>query len=235
MKGIDNKIAVWYDRFYKKSEGISCPSWYRYLIEEIPKYLNINSKILEVGCGNSFFLKWLYVNHIVKEKNIYGIDQSKYAVNYLKKRLPLANIRQENAHNLKFQDKSMDIVAMMEVIEHLEKPTRVLSEIFRVLKKDGFLFLSFPNYQNFPWLIIRLLSEKLNKPNWLVLQPIDKIYLFDQIISMCKNNGFSVMSCLGTTYFPPLLWKYENKKITNFFNSLFLYRFSFHPILIFKK
>jgi SAM-dependent methyltransferase len=39
-----------------------------------------------------------------------------------------------------------DLVASMDVIEHVPNPTRWLTEIFRVLKSGGLLFLTTPNY-----------------------------------------------------------------------------------------
>jgi len=48
----------------------------------------------------------------------------------------------QNAHDLSFPDSSFDIVLCLEVLEHDDKFWLTLQQIKRVLKKDGFLFLT---------------------------------------------------------------------------------------------
>ena len=45
---------------------------------------------------------------------------------------------------LNFKDKQFDLVLMLEVLEHVEKPFDVSSEILRVLQPEGNLLLSVP-------------------------------------------------------------------------------------------
>lgn len=104
-----------------------------------------------------------------------------------------------------------------------------------MLKPGGKLFLSFPNYVNFPWLIVRILAERLEKPNWIVLQPVDKIYTTTSVIRFCENAMLEYQECVGSNYFPPVLWRYESKSVTRLLNSLRLGRLSFHPVLQFEK
>lgn len=49
-----------------------------------------------------------------------------------------------DAHCLAFPDATFDGVALMHVLEHVERPQVVLSEICRVLKPNGLLFLDVP-------------------------------------------------------------------------------------------
>lgn len=54
-----------------------------------------------------------------------------------------------NIANLSFKDNSIDIVFCIAVLEHVPNPEKVVSEIRRVLKKDGVVYLSFPFIQGF--------------------------------------------------------------------------------------
>lgn len=224
----------WYNDFYKNIQS-NCPFWYIFTYEELKKYLKINSRLLELGCGQAMLLQFLARNRLIAEENIFAIDQSNIAVNYAKSKLPKSRIEQGDIYNIEHKDNSFDFIIMAEIIEHLEYPMKALYEVNRVLKRGGKLFISFPNYYNLPWLCLRILAEKLNKPNWIVLQPIDKIYNISNIVNLCQSNGLIYRKSVGSNYFPPILYKLENPKIIRYLNSFQLSRFSFHPILIFEK
>lgn len=50
---------------------------------------------------------------------------------------------QMGAEELQFEDESFDFVFSYDSFEHFEKPEKVLSEAIRVVKKGGYIFLSF--------------------------------------------------------------------------------------------
>lgn len=52
-----------------------------------------------------------------------------------------------DAHQLPFRDESVDMILFKNVLEHVRNPLQVLSEIFRVLKKGGFLYMKAPFLQ----------------------------------------------------------------------------------------
>jgi len=53
-----------------------------------------------------------------------------------------------NNESLPYPDNSFDIVTCSEVVEHLENYRRLISEIYRVTKKDGLVVLTTPNVIN---------------------------------------------------------------------------------------
>jgi ubiquinone/menaquinone biosynthesis C-methylase UbiE len=51
--------------------------------------------------------------------------------------------------NLQFNDEDIDAIICLNVLEHVEDPFKAVSEIYRVLKKGGILFLSVPFLTSF--------------------------------------------------------------------------------------
>lgn len=227
--------AVWYDDFYQtKQVGLS--PWYRFLLPELKKALEPNTKLVELGCGQAHVLRLLVAEKLLPEVNITGIDQSQTAVDSVRQQMPKARLMVGDIYDLRdLADDSFDICLLMETIEHLEKPEIPIANIHRILKKDGLLFVSFPNYLHLPWLVVRILAEKLNHPNWIVLQPVDKIYTVFGVIKLFRKGGFRFVKGVGSNYGPPVLYSLETDGMTRFLNRLRLWRLSLHPILVFRK
>jgi len=55
------------------------------------------------------------------------------------------NFQIMDGHELHFLDDTFEAVSLVDVIEHVENPSQVLRETYRVLKKDGILYLTTPN------------------------------------------------------------------------------------------
>lgn len=71
-----------------------------------------------------------------------GIDNNKLAVRLAKERN--VNVKAGSAYDLKYPDSVFDNVLMADVIEHLGSPKKSLSQVRRVLKEDGYLYIVTP-------------------------------------------------------------------------------------------
>lgn len=227
--------AQWYNEFYKTLQSGLSP-WYRFLLPELRRSLKPSSRLVELGCGQAHILRVLAKEGVLPQENITGVDQSKVAVEFCTEQLPKATFCTGDLYDLSnLTPASFDVCLLMETIEHIETPQQPIANIRRLLKQDGLLYVSFPNFLHLPWLLVRILSEKLNRPNWIVLQPVDKIYTVFGVTKLFQKSGFRFEKGIGSNYGPPVLYPLEKDGLTRLLNSLCLWRFSFHPILVFTK
>ena len=109
------------------------------------KNLEIES-VFDAGCGEGFTLKKLKEKGIGKK--FQGIDSSKEAIQLGKKENPDLDLEIGDIYNLKFKDKSFDLVVSTEVFEHLKEPEKAFLEnifYFRFQTNLGFICLTLLN------------------------------------------------------------------------------------------
>jgi SAM-dependent methyltransferase len=93
-------------------------------IENFIKNYSTDKLTLDLGCANSWYTKYF--------KNRIGLDI------YKGKGVDVVG----DAHSLPFEDNKFDLILCTEVLEHLHSPQIAISEMHRVLKKDGLLILT---------------------------------------------------------------------------------------------
>lgn len=99
-------------------------------------------RVLDAGCGVGYGSAFL----AEAAAHVTGIDASEGAVAYARRRYALANVefRVGDLTALEAPDGSYDVVCMFEVIEHLANRGPALTEVARVLRRDGVFFVSTP-------------------------------------------------------------------------------------------
>lgn len=109
-----------------------------------------DAQILDIGSADGTFTKIL-INKI-KPKSLVGIDVLKTSVDYANRRFRRhknIRFRVADAHDLPFKDQSFTGVFCLEVLEHIFKPKKVISEIYRVLKPNGYVIVIVPNEKSY--------------------------------------------------------------------------------------
>lgn len=140
----ENVPPDWYFRSIK--ENLLQRYWHWRRFSEVGKLVDkVEGKVLDIGCADGVFSRIILDKSQAKE--LMGIDVLKTSVDWANKHwkesLPAgrqANMRFEigDAHKLRFPSRSFDAVFVLEVLEHVADPKRVLLEIKRVLKKGGY-------------------------------------------------------------------------------------------------
>ncbi len=106
------------------------------------KYVKRDSRILDVGCGYGRTLDELYHNGY---HNLIGIDFSKGMIERGKQQFPYLDLRVKDNEKISLPDASVDAVilfAVLTCIQTNEEQKQLLTEIKRVLKPQGILYVN---------------------------------------------------------------------------------------------
>lgn len=143
--------------------------------------LKTDDKILEIGCGIG-----TVVNEL-SEKNydITGIDISQHAIDYGKEKYGDINLQVNAAEILPFEDQSFNVVLSFDLLEHIAKIDKHISEVYRVLKNNGCYLFQTPNkYSN---MIFETLTTKSLK--WRRAHP--SLHSPRQLKKRLNKHGFN--------------------------------------------
>jgi SAM-dependent methyltransferase len=114
---------------------------------------------LEVGCGSGNLL----FEGRLPARTIVGVDVSQTALQFCRSRRSEARFHfaRTVGEHLPFRDHSVDLVILIEVIEHLPDPALTLRQIARVLRPGGRLVMTTPNYDwPSPWPLLEWLADR---------------------------------------------------------------------------
>jgi 2-polyprenyl-3-methyl-5-hydroxy-6-metoxy-1,4-benzoquinol methylase len=94
--------------------------------------------ILDAGCGNGIWIKKLAEQGYT---NLHGIDFNEHVVEI---GIPGAQFKCGDLAQTGYKDQQFDVIAILDVIEHIPDPTNVIIELKRILKPNGILLASLP-------------------------------------------------------------------------------------------
>ncbi|MFH1841145.1 MAG: class I SAM-dependent methyltransferase [Candidatus Shapirobacteria bacterium] len=189
--------------------------------------------VLDAGCGSgniAFFLAH-------KVKKVIGLDLSQSAIDFaqqkvIETRVKNLSFQTADLRHLPFRDNSFTRVILFEVVEHLNLKDyqQILSEIYRVLKPDGKLYLTTPNQLSL-WPLIewfldtfRLVPPLKNQQHILELT----LPLVTQTLIRC---GFKIEKTGTMNHLSPLFSIFSWKLAQQVFYFEIKYLKKFGPIL----
>jgi methionine biosynthesis protein MetW len=100
-------------------------------------------RILDIGCGDGNFSLLLKMS--THAEDVYGVDISRKAVEFANLIGVKAFECDIDEEDLPFEKESFDAIFCGELIEHLVDPDRLLDEMHRTLKPNGFAIITTPN------------------------------------------------------------------------------------------
>lgn len=129
----DNRATSWNERSKSLWENGNRKN----IIPFMEKHFEKGSKIYDIGCGDGYGSYQLYKAGY----DVVGMDISNEMITLAKERLDKEEITflQGDLIDLPFADNSCDGLMAINALEWIEVPARGLSELQRVVKKDGLL------------------------------------------------------------------------------------------------
>lgn len=181
-------------RLYREARYITEPQlqnmardYYAELAAALPD-LRRDARILEVGCGNGFFLKALYD---LGFRNLVGIEPGASAAEDAPPEVrPF--IRNEFFDPSRFEPGSFDLICCFQVFDHVLDPDSVVAAFAGLLRPGGHVFAINHNIRA---LSARLLGER--SP----MYDVEHVFLFDRqtITRLFAKHGFSAIRSRSIT------------------------------------
>ena len=163
--------------------------------EDIPKlllkYLSKNNwnNYLDLGCGDGSLLNALNKKGYLKKKNVYAIDLSEKRINLVKKINPSFICYVEDACDVKnIQDRSIDFLVSSQVIEHVENDNDMVKGIYRLMRKNGIVYLSTVFKKKYGWYFYKCNNKWTLDPTHLREYDAD-----NQLLDIFDKNSFKIM------------------------------------------
>ena len=136
--------------------------------------------ILDVGCGSATLLGLLKRYGF----NVRGVDFSSEASKVAKTENGV-DVAVGSLEEVRFPDRSFDIVTMFHVMEHVTSPRRLLGEVARVLKSNGVVVLQVPNIESWQFRIFGARWYGLDIPRHVI------DYSKNSMLKLLADSGFT--------------------------------------------
>ncbi len=186
----------------------------------IEKYISYKKgkKLLDIGCADGSFA-------VILQKRLgfdaYGIDIAEKAINKAK----INGIKVQAgdlSKGLPYKSNSFDVVIMCEVIEHIFDTDFLLREIYRVIKKNGFLFITTPNVASFTSRIKLIFGGYPNGLEYCINKTTSghiRAYTPRILRKQLRRNNFNIIKMTS----PNLLFPVKSELIPSFVKEPMIY------------
>jgi len=177
----------------------------------LKKIQNIeDKKILDMGCGMGEFINILHKKGI---ECVVGVEGSQNSCDYVSKKGFVCRRVNLEEGTLPFKDEEFDVIISLEVIEHLWNTKKYLGEISRVMKKDGYVLFTTPNYNHYRYRIDHLFG----KFERFMYKSRHKKFYTSHSLKKELANYFRIVAIEGLCTIPVLRQNFFGKKFLNLF------------------
>jgi 2-polyprenyl-3-methyl-5-hydroxy-6-metoxy-1,4-benzoquinol methylase len=165
--------------------------WHNRRFYEVTKLIEpTHGRILDIGCADGMFTKVILDG--TGASSVIGIDVLERTIEWAGKfwrNDSRIKFQVGDAHKLDFESESFDAVVALEVLEHVFHPDKVLSEIRRVLKNDGYAIILVPT-DNLIFRILWFLWTHFRGKVWK--ETHIKTYRNDMLPALAEGAGFKI-------------------------------------------
>lgn len=185
-KSFWERYAPIYSKFMKSADKA-----YVEIVKRVRPYINSKMKVLELACGTGIFSFMLAEYAKSWEATDFSekmISEAK-AAQKKKKVIVGLNFSVQDATNLPYENGRFDAIMIANALHIMPDPEKALSEIKRVLKKDGLLFApTFVHGEGAGFALRTGLIELFGFKAFL--KPTNA-----EFAEFIEKNGFTVMEC----------------------------------------
>jgi SAM-dependent methyltransferase len=201
-----DQVQAYYDRIAPRLVAVEERNWHlqsrmALVLETIDRLARPAGRVLDVGCGTGFLLERL------AERGFsgVGIDLSPESVAHARRRLAeigaAARLSAEVGSAYEPPAGPFDLIALTDVLEHLEDPRACLRALRERLAPGGLLVVSTPNRRSLPG-ARRWLAEQGVPGIRLSLAPVDNWQTWTDLESHAAAAGMVPVSRRGIFFRP---------------------------------
>ena len=147
----------------------------------------VGKKIIDFGCGSNFkdiFNKYQQASKVTLI-DIYGKNFSEGNVVYINYNHNFDNIYKE------LKNEKFDVVFLIAVIEHMDKPEEVITNLKKFLSKDGKFIITAPSIYSKP--VLEFLAFKLGIINRALVEEHKRYYNMEQYVKLAKKTKCNLL------------------------------------------
>lgn len=198
--------SSYYDLVFRRGTGIQS-KWHHLKFARIRAEMKCYETHLDIGCGPGTFIGTLSSDSLS-----IGLDITSTQIAYAQCMYgtPKHQFRCVEPGLLPFEQNSFDVVTIIEVVEHLSEDENnyLMQEVYRVLRRTGFVLVSTPNYASL-WPLIELVVNKLGEVSY-AHQHITHFNRF-RLRKLLKRTGFINVTVdsylLASPFFASFNWR----------------------------
>jgi len=188
----DHEYYDQYTEWWKNIKGSVNPNRRLDLIEKLSK--RRISKYLEVGCGEGLCLE----QAVKRGWEVFGQDVSPDLA-AMAKQIPGVDIYVGTLEGAKYPENHFDAVYLDAVIEHVPQPTKLIREIYRILRPEGLVYIVCPNEDSLVKKMKQAVMELLRCRKSAILSPFVNPYHITgfnkrSLRRLAENNSFKVIN-----------------------------------------
>lgn len=134
---LKQEVATKYDDYYQTEFGNKVDCIEKEIITELLSKIHSDNRLLDIGCGTGHWTDF-FIN---KGYRVTGVDSSEEMLKMARRKNLDAEFILGNSGDLQIADESYSLITTITMLEFVENQEVSIQEMYRVLKKGGWLIV----------------------------------------------------------------------------------------------